>query len=97
MKLREQCDFKERVMELRSYVATLFQMIVWSGYSLAEWLSSHDHWEFNVAMFLVFVFLAYKIAKSIVKSTRASCTITAMTLAIYFLFHWGIPAMMIGT
>ncbi|GAA0325066.1 hypothetical protein GCM10008967_14630 [Bacillus carboniphilus] len=81
---------------MKSYVAVLLQMMVWSGYSLAEWLSSRDHWEYNVAMFVIFVFLAFRLAKYIVKSTKASFFITVGTLSIYYLIHWGLPSFTTG-
>ena len=77
---------------MKSYVAVLLQMMIWSGYSLAEWLSNHDRPGYNMGMFLIFVFLAFNIAKYVVKSTKASLIITGATLSFYLFIHWGMPA-----
>lgn len=68
---------------MRVYSVVLLQMMIWSGYSLAEWLSHHDHPVYNVLMFLVFFYLAMLSGKSIVKSIRKTTLITMASLGIY--------------
>ncbi len=69
------------------YAVMLLQFIIWSGYTLIEWLSKHDHPIYNGIMFLVFFYLAIIIGNHIMKSTRKTFFITVLSLAIYGSIH----------
>lgn len=68
---------------LKNYLVILFQLIVWSGYTLVEWLSVNDRFVFKVFMFLVFSYLAIYIGKMILKSNRRTMLVTVISLLCY--------------
>lgn len=72
---------------LKVYAVLLLQLMIWSGYTLIEWLSKHDHPIYNGIMFLVFFYLATLIGNHIMRSTRKTFFITLLSLAIYVSFH----------
>jgi hypothetical protein len=72
---------------MKSYVAFLLQIMVWSGYTLAEWLSQHDRIVFKVIMFIVFFNIAVWIAKKIIQTNFKTAIITFVSLSIYTIFH----------
>ena len=72
---------------MKNYVVILFQLMVWSGYTVAEWISIHDKWVFKVLMFLVFSYLAVYIGKTILKSNKRTLFITGVSLACYGLLQ----------
>ena len=69
------------------YAVLLLQLMIWSGYTLIEWLSKHDQPIYNGIMFLVFFYLAIIIGNNIMKSARKTFFITVLSLAIYVSFH----------
>ncbi|GIN83860.1 hypothetical protein J6TS2_02460 [Heyndrickxia sporothermodurans] len=72
---------------MKKYVAFLFQLIIWSGFTLAVWLSNRDHLIYRIIVFIVFFYLAFLLARLIVKSNRATILITISSLSIYFLLQ----------
>ncbi|CAK6472035.1 hypothetical protein IFT92_13860 [Peribacillus simplex] len=68
---------------MKNYLVILFQLIVWSGYTLVEWLSVNDRLVFKVFMFLVFSYLAIYIGKMILKSNRRTMLVTVISLLCY--------------
>ncbi|TDK64984.1 MULTISPECIES: hypothetical protein [Bacillaceae] len=73
---------------MRVYVVMLLQFIIWSGYTLIEWLSKHDQLVYKVIMFFVFFYLAYLIGNGITKSSRKTLFLTALSLVIYTSIHY---------
>jgi hypothetical protein len=68
---------------MKCTVAFLFQIMIWSGFKLAAWLSGHDPAIFTAALFIIFLFIAFALAKSIVHSLRAASVVTVLSLAAY--------------
>ncbi|MGE7183050.1 hypothetical protein ACQKKK_03380 [Peribacillus sp. NPDC006672] len=68
---------------LKNYLVILFQLIVWSGYTLVEWLSVNDRFVSKVFMFLVFSYLAIYIGKMILKSNKRTMLVTVISLLCY--------------
>ncbi|WP_059169991.1 hypothetical protein [Bacillus sp. FJAT-27445] len=73
---------------MKMYVVFLIQFIIWSGYTLTEWLSKHDHPLYNVLMFLVFFYLAIIIGENFIQSSRKALFITVFSLGLYASFHF---------
>nr|WP_083402415.1 hypothetical protein [Bacillus sp. MUM 116] len=73
---------------MKVYVVMLLQFMIWSGYTLIEWLSKHDQLVYKVIMFFVFFYLAYLIGNSITKSSRKTLFLTAVSLVIYTSIHY---------
>jgi exosortase/archaeosortase len=72
---------------MKKYVAFIFQLMIWSGFKLAEWLSHRDHTVYKVLMFSAFFYLAFLLTRSIVKSNRQTLFITIASLATYGLIQ----------
>lgn len=72
---------------LKVYTVLLLQLIIWSGYTLIEWLSKHDHPIYNGIMFLIFFYLAMTLGNYIMKSAKKTFFLTVLSLAIYASFH----------
>ncbi|PLT28038.1 hypothetical protein CUU66_20845 [Peribacillus deserti] len=68
---------------MKSYIVFLFQTIVWSGYTLAEWLSNHDRIVYKITMFIIFCYLALIIGKTILKSNKRTLIITCTSLVCH--------------
>ncbi|WP_019152952.1 hypothetical protein [Robertmurraya massiliosenegalensis] len=66
-----------------NYVVILIQLMIWSIYTLLEWLSKHDQLIYNVAMFLIFVYLAMVTGNLILKSAKKTVWITFISLIVY--------------
>ncbi|OAK72981.1 hypothetical protein ABB05_07045 [Lederbergia galactosidilytica] len=79
-------------MLLKNYVAALIQIIIWSSFHLAQWLSGKDRFFPKVLLFLVFFYLAYLVAKKIIGSKRLTLLTTLISLTTYaslqFMFHF---------
>ncbi len=71
------------VTTLKNYLVFLFQLMVWSIYTLAEWLSVYDRLIFKCMMFLLFSYLAIYIGKVILKSTKQTLLVTSISLTCY--------------
>jgi len=69
---------------VKVYSVILMQMMIWSLYTLLEWLSQHDHPIYNGIMFIVFLFIAMKCGNLIMKSTRKTLFTTLVSLGVYF-------------
>lgn len=73
----------DEVDNLKNYIVFLFQLMVWSIYTLAEWLSVYDRLVFKWIMFLLFSYLAIYIGKAILKSTKQTFVVTTLSLVCY--------------
>ncbi|MBS4193840.1 hypothetical protein KHA97_01980 [Bacillus sp. FJAT-49870] len=72
---------------MKKYVALLLQLIIWSGFTLAEWLSGKDHLVSKVILFIVFSYLAILLARKIVDSSKDTFIITVLSLFTYGLLQ----------
>lgn len=75
---------------MKVYVVILLQLIIWSGYTLLEWLSQHDQLMYNVLMFFVFFYLAIQIGNTIMKSVKMTIFITTLSLSLYASVHFAL-------
>ncbi|RHW31126.1 hypothetical protein D1B31_22745 [Neobacillus notoginsengisoli] len=72
---------------MKVYIVLLLQFIIWSSYTITEWLSKHDHPLYNVLMFLVFFYLALVICQNFIASSRNSFILTLLSLCLYAALH----------
>ncbi|EWG11781.1 hypothetical protein [Cytobacillus firmus] len=72
---------------MKIYTALLLQMLIWSGYTLIEWLSKYDLLIYKVIMFFVFFYLAINIGNWVIKSAKKTIMVTIMSLSLYASFH----------
>lgn len=70
-------------MRMKGYVVILLQLIIWSGYSVIEWLSKHDQPLYNGLMFLVFIYIAFLVGNALLKSAKKTLMMTVFSLLIY--------------
>ena len=68
---------------MKGYVVILLQLMIWSGYSVIEWLSKHDQPLYNGLMFLVFIYIAFLVGNSLLKSAKKTLLMTVFSLLIY--------------
>ncbi|EKN65545.1 hypothetical protein BABA_19696 [Neobacillus bataviensis LMG 21833] len=73
---------------MRNYVVILLQFIIWSGYTLIEWISKHDQLIYKVIMFFIFFYLAFILGNQVTKSNRKTLFITVLSLVIYTSIHY---------
>ncbi|MGM0844437.1 MAG: hypothetical protein ACQEUT_05630 [Bacillota bacterium] len=69
---------------MKKYIAFLLQLIIWSAFTVAQWLSGKDHIEYKWIMFIVFFYLGFLIAKKILQSSKATVVITLVSLITFF-------------
>ncbi|MBM7647279.1 hypothetical protein JOC78_000200 [Bacillus ectoiniformans] len=67
------------------YITFLLQMIFWSFFTLAGWLSRGDSTEFHWLLFGVFLYLNLLLAFKILQSKRNGVMITVAGATLYFL------------
>jgi len=75
------------VIILRAYIVMILQFIIWSGYTLIEWLSK-DQLIYKVFMFFIFFYLAFLIGNKLTNSSRKTLFITGLSLVIYTSLHY---------
>nr|WP_160720267.1 hypothetical protein [Bacillus sp. USDA818B3_A] len=73
---------------MKVYLVVIFQFIIWSGYTLIEWLSTRDQLIYKVIMFFVFFYLAFAFGNYVTKSRKKTLFITALSLVIYTSLHY---------
>jgi hypothetical protein len=69
---------------MKEYMAFLLQMMIWSSFSLIEWLSGRDRPFFKGMMFCVFLYMAFLLARKLGLRTRKAFWTTALTAVAYF-------------
>ncbi|MDQ0155853.1 hypothetical protein J2S07_002171 [Robertmurraya andreesenii] len=72
---------------MKNYIVLVIQLMIWSGYTLIEWLSKHDQGLYNFLMFCVFLYIAIISANTIVRSLRKTFILTLSSLVIYTFIH----------
>jgi hypothetical protein len=73
---------------MRMYVVIILQLIIWSAFTLIEWMSKHDQLLYKVIMFFVFFYLAFVLCNRFTKSTAKTLFITALSLMLYTSIHY---------
>ncbi len=76
------------MISMAYYVVFLIQLMIWSFYSLARWLSQGDSTEFHWLLFLVFFYLCILVARRWLNH-KQSYMVTIFILLFYFSFRWG--------
>lgn len=66
----------------------MLQLIIWSGYTLVEWLSKHDQLIYKVIMFFVFFYISFQIGNKVFKTTAKAFFITSLSLITYTSIHF---------
>jgi len=72
---------------MKIYIVFLIQWIIWSAFTLVEWLSRYDKLIFKICMFLVFIHISLFIGKSILKSSFKTIVVTIISLLAYEICH----------
>ncbi|MDR7076444.1 hypothetical protein J2Y03_001447 [Neobacillus niacini] len=73
---------------MRVYIIMILQLIIWSAFTLVEWLSKHDQLLYKVIMFFVFFYLAFVLCNRVTQSTAKTLFITSLSLTIYTSIHY---------
>ncbi|MGM9929879.1 MAG: hypothetical protein ACI35P_18225 [Bacillus sp. (in: firmicutes)] len=73
---------------MKEYAVFLIQWIVWSGYTLSEWLSGSDRLLFNIVMFFFFLQIAVYIGKVLLRSNVKTGFVTSLSLLSYLGIHF---------
>ncbi|MBB5323839.1 hypothetical protein HNQ34_000931 [Anoxybacillus tepidamans] len=69
---------------MKEYVVFLLQMMIWSSFSLIEWLSGRDRPVFRGMLLCIFLYLAFLLARKIGLRTKKALLTTLVTAAVYF-------------
>lgn len=72
------------------YFVFLLQLIIWSGYMLAAWLSEGDRARFQWLMFLVFLYLGILVAKKFIPSNKNVILVTISSLTVFVLIQYAL-------
>ena len=72
---------------MRIYSVVIIQFIIWSGFTLIEWLSKYDWFVYKIIMFFIFLNLAITIGNQILQSSRKTITVTVLSLFLYSTMH----------
>ncbi|WP_050614637.1 hypothetical protein [Bacillus testis] len=68
---------------MRSYAVFLMQWVIWSGYTLVEWMSKHDRMIYKVILFIVFFHMALYIANRFIEPKTKTYVLTLLSLVCY--------------
>ncbi|WP_199426484.1 hypothetical protein [Thermaerobacillus caldiproteolyticus] len=69
---------------MKEYVVFLIQMLIWSSFSLIEWLSGRDRAFFKGLLLCIFLYIAFLLARKIGLRTRKAIFTTMFTAGVYF-------------
>lgn len=69
------------------YFVFLLQLMIWSGYTLAAWLSEGDRARFQWLMFAVFLYLGILVAKKFLPSNKNVAFVTISSLMVFALIQ----------
>ncbi|WP_062105257.1 hypothetical protein [Bacillus niameyensis] len=83
-------------MIVKTYVATIIQLMFWSGFHLAQWLSGKDHVVSRILIFAAFFYLAFIITKKIVESNRRTFIVTLLSIFAYGLINLTLQLIFVG-
>jgi hypothetical protein len=72
---------------MKEYVVCLTQSLIWSAFSLVEWLSARDRPFFKGMLLCVFLYIAFLFAQKMGLRTKKALFTTIMTLIVYFSFQ----------
>jgi len=72
---------------MRIYSVVIIQFIIWSGFTLIEWLSTYDWFVYKIIMFFIFFYLAITIGNQILRSSRKTLATTLLSLSLYSMIH----------
>lgn len=72
------------------YIVCLFQLFLWSGFSLALWLSNKDHLLYKTLLFLIFVYFALLIGKRYLSNWKQVWLMVVISLIAYYSIHEGL-------
>ncbi|WP_428908794.1 hypothetical protein [Niallia sp. Krafla_26] len=73
---------------MRLYTVIIIQLMIWSGFTLAEWLSKKDLLVYKVIMFMIFFNLAILIGNYFIRSTKKTFYTTISSLGLYGFLHF---------
>lgn len=69
---------------MKEYVVFLLQMMIWSSFSLVEWLSGRDRPLFRGMLLCIFLYLAFLLARKFGLRTKKALLTTLATAVVYF-------------
>ncbi len=72
---------------MRIYTVMIIQFMIWSGFTLIEWLSTNDWFIYKLIMFFIFFYLAISIGDYMLRSSRKTIAITVLSLSSYSTMH----------
>ncbi len=72
---------------MRIYTVMIIQFMIWSGFTLIEWLSTNDWFIYKLIMFFIFFYLAISIGDYMLRSSRKTIAITVLSLSFYSTIH----------
>jgi hypothetical protein len=72
---------------MRIYTVMIIQFMIWSGFTLIEWLSTNDWFIYKLIMFFIFFYLAITIGDYMLRSSRKTIAITVLSLSFYSTMH----------
>lgn len=72
---------------MKYYIVCMYQLILWSGYSLAVWLSQKDHIFYKSLLFLMFVYFALLIGKKYLITWKSAWMTAFISLGCYYSIH----------
>jgi hypothetical protein len=69
---------------MKQYIVMLIHCLIWSGYTIVEWLADKDRLEAKIMLLLIFSYFAYLTAHSCGISKRKSFVTTICTMVLFF-------------
>ncbi|MGM7682755.1 hypothetical protein ACSVDA_11440 [Cytobacillus sp. Hm23] len=70
---------------MKTLTVFMVQFMIWSAYSIIEWLSRHDGRVSKSILLAILIYFAYIIAQKAMQSKKRGIIITIISLPLYFL------------
>ncbi|WP_412965750.1 hypothetical protein [Fredinandcohnia sp. 179-A 10B2 NHS] len=72
---------------MRLYVIVLLHFMIWSGFSIAKWLSRSDSIVAKGILLLICCYFAFLLATKIGLTRKLSLSVTGLSFFCFFLFE----------
>ncbi len=69
---------------MKKYTVIIIQVLIWSLYSIVEWVAKYDGFKSKIILLLIFSYFAFLAASKIGLSRKQSICTTILTLLVFF-------------
>ncbi|MFC4320343.1 hypothetical protein [Litchfieldia salsa] len=72
---------------MKNYTVVIIQFIIWSIYSIVEWISQSDGYKSKMILLIIFSYFAFLTATKFGLTRKRAVITTLATISIFFIFQ----------